>query len=269
MQAQTEALRLRGRPRELIGIFPTPATLPPAVTVRIDELPGSEGTVELRAKVRRELEDGPSTLRVRLSPTTPPGKYGCTLNDGQADWLAVLEVEPHARTRLLSYGGDVAGPPGSEHRFTTTVMNLGNVSLEVRQSTRVHLTDGDLLHSVLSAVSAESGGDARLHALADGLADGDGGSVELTVAEGTGKLDPGETRELSVGFLMPSGLKSGHTYVGSWRLGATRYVLRLHPRDEADPAGAATSRHSAARRPAAKPPTARRAKPKVPREEPQ
>lgn len=234
MQAQADngVVHLRGRPQDLIGIFRPPADAPRSVIVCCRELPGADSPVDVRARVTREMGDGLSTLRLRLPATTPPGRYECTLHVGESERPVVIEVEPHARTRLLSDAGDVAGVAGSEHTLTTTVMNLGNVALDVKPSASVRLTDGDLVDAVLSAVAAQSGSDERLRAFADGLASGDGGTVQLSVMEGTGTLDAGATRELSATFRMPSGLTPGRTYAGNWTIGETRYTLRLRPLGE-------------------------------------
>jgi hypothetical protein len=233
MQAQADSgvVQLRGRPQDLVGIFRAAAAIPRRVVVCCRELPGTDGPVDVRGRVTREV-DGLLTLRTKLAATTPPGRYACTLRVGEDERPVVIEVEPHPRTRLLADAVDAAGVAGSVHTLTTTVVNLGNVALDVEPLANVRLTDGDLVDAVLSAVAAQSDSDERLRAFADGLASSDGGTVELRVTKGTGTLDPGATREVSAAFVMPSGLRPGRVYAGNWTIGETRYTVRLHPQGE-------------------------------------
>lgn len=229
MTAATDAgdvLRVRGRPEDLTGILRAPSASR-AATVCLPALPGGAGPVDLRARIRHESDAGLATLRMKLAPTTPPGTYESTLRIGDDERPVLIEVEPYPRTRLLSPRGEVSGAPGSEHTLTTTVMNLGNVALDIPRVVPVRLTDADLVDAVLSAVSSKTDSDERLRAFADGLAGADGGTLELTVVQGDGTLEPGDAREVTARVCVPEALTPGRTYAGTWALGQARYTLRL------------------------------------------
>jgi hypothetical protein len=230
--AAGEVLRVRGRPDRLSGTFRAPAAAPRVATVRVAALPGANGPADLRARIRPELGDGLSTLRLTLAPTTPPGTYESVLRVGGQERAVVIEVEPYPRTRLAVPRGEVAGKPGTERTLKTTVMNVGNVALDVPESADVRFTDTDLVDAVLTAVSAKTDSDERLRAFADGLAGADGGTVALEVAEGAGALEPGGVRDLTLRLRVPEGLVAGRTYAGTWALGEARFTIVLAPEEE-------------------------------------
>lgn len=216
----------RGRPQRLTAMLDRCPAGSRRALVRA-EIPG--GPSELRGTISASAGQGPAILRLRVPPTTPPGRYASTLRLGDAEQALIIEVEPHARTRLLASEGEFESPAGAKHAFTVGIVNTGNVALDVPRKLTLRLTDGDLLGTILGAVSSAPSGEDRLRAFADGLAAGDGGSVELTVTKGAGELEAGGARELRARFAMPDGLREGREYIGQWRLGEARYTLRLRP----------------------------------------
>jgi hypothetical protein len=246
------AVVLRGGPTLLAALRPPSADLDPgdptgrrsaaAVALHI------EGLVPERVHVRgRRDPDAPAQLRVRLAPSTPPGRYEGEATVGGKTVPVVIEVEPAPRVRAAPARFAVTAEPAGSGTVEVELANTGNVPVEIPARSSFCLFDGGGIdHAVWAALTAEPPeGKGRMDLLLDDLATSHGGLVDVRVRAGAGALAPGERRTCQVELGWSDRLRPGRTYAGSWEVGGLRLPIRVEtPRSKgpATPAPAISRR---------------------------
>lgn len=231
--AAVPALVLRGGPTHLAAV-PSPGTdlIPrdlaagraPAVVLHID------GVVPERVRVRRRRDpSGPAQLRVRLAPSTPPGRYKGAATVGDRTVPVVIEVEPAPRLRAAPGRFAMTGEPAGSGTIDVELANTGNVPVEIPARSSFCLFDGGGIdHAVWTALTAEPPqGKGRMDLLLDDLAVSHGGLVDVRVRDGAGALASGERRTCRVELGWSDRLRPGRTYAGSWEVGGLRLPIRV------------------------------------------
>ena len=224
--ARQPPLRLRGAPLGLSAF--APAELVPegvdaaTVVLRL-------GKVEQLAPLRATgIGAGASHLLVSLEKTTPPGTYEGRVKVGDAEYPVVAEVEPLPSLQFSPPTIRLEAASGREEQAHVTVLNDGNVALEIAGAYAFGLfTDEGVELAFATAFREDTArGQARFDRFVEGVADQHGGFVRVRVAEGSGVLEPGEVRPLGLVFRFPDGLEGGRSYGGALTINGVSLSVR-------------------------------------------
>jgi hypothetical protein len=227
------AVILRGRPARLAMLPPASAD-PASVDLAAMPVTGValqvEGLVPERVHLRRPREPGaPAQLRVRLAPTTPPGRYEGAATVGDRTVPVIIEVEPAARLRATPTRFETTAEPGGTNTVEVALVNTGNVAVDIPARSSFCLFDGGGIdHAVWAALTADPPeGKGRMDVLLDDLAVSHGGLVDVRVRDGAGSLAPGERRLCRIDLGWADRLRPGRTYAGSWEVAGLRLPIRV------------------------------------------
>lgn len=226
---QAESIRLKGFPQDVSGLVPMPPGGPGWVKVTLD-LPGERGRTSLVGVAVPSGLDDVARLLLTLGRTTPAGTYEGEVWLGSAARPLTVEVEPHAslgvhpQTLILDIGAQAT--PAVE----VTVLNLGNVGAEILSGYVFGLVDSKGLDRALSRTSGAkiTRNEGRADYFFGEVAQGRGGPVRVEVGQGSGKLAPGEARDVRAKLRLPDRLHSGRTYSGVWRLEDAALSIRVN-----------------------------------------
>jgi hypothetical protein len=183
---------------------------------------------------RRRRGTGRSPLRIKIDRTTPPGDYEAVLRAGGERYPARITVE--ATPRLSAGPAEIrfAGAPGDEADARLTLINTGNVAIDVPRSASVGIYDDDGIEQAFAQTYRLETDDANqlVGHLLQKLRDGHGGLLKINV-DGAGPLDGGATRVLSLRVQLAPKLKAGHSYHGVWSLDPLHVAVAVILRPEA------------------------------------
>jgi hypothetical protein len=223
-------LHFRGTPGSLSAAVREFEAIPRRLSVRLGLSDAGKGTEAEPIVARASRIEGDMVLQMTLPPRTPPGTYEGTLELDGEPRPVVVDVEPELELALIPDQLTLRGAPGDRLQADLTIANAGNVGVEIRRAHGIGVFAEEGLERSLHRVYTDERpeGVRRIDYLADLLAEEHGGIVRVGVEEGAGDLAPGETRELKVSFHLPSDLKPGRTYSGTWPLHDLRYYVRLH-----------------------------------------
>jgi len=200
----------------------------------IDLEPGSElagaahfDRTPLRIR-RRRRDSGRSPLRIRIDRTTPPGDYEAVLRAGRERYPAQITVEPMPSLSASSARIRFVGAPGDEAAATLTLINTGNVTIDVPELVAVGIYDDNGIEMAFAQTYRVETDDANqlVGHLLQKLREGHGGLLKIKV-DGAGALDGGASRVLPLRAQLGSKLKLGHSYHGFWRLYPLRIKVRV------------------------------------------
>lgn len=238
-----DALVFRGTPVSLAAIAPPVADARGAERAMAREAPAREGRVARASfaapgETARVLQVSASAagdrdvLRTFVPRATAPGRYEGTVTVDGVERTAIFQVEPEPFLRIVPDRLQLSAAAGERLTRRLTILNLGNVAVEVRGAYAFGLFDvGGVERAVARTIGGEGGegGEGRSADRFVGmLADEHGGMVRVRVEEGAGNVEPGETRDLTVAFHLPDRLRAGHTYWGTWPIEYLRYYVRVH-----------------------------------------
>lgn len=178
-------------------------------------------------------------MTLRLPKSTPPGTYeGSAEIEGRTvPIVAEVEARPLAQAEPRRVVLDAA--PGETATVDVTLVNTGNVPLDVSEPVTFCLFDGrGLEHAAWAALSAEPPkGKQRLDVFLDDLAESHGGLVTLKPENGKA-IAAGESRAVRLTLRFSDRLLPGKRYAGAWRADGIRIPFRVTTA-EAKPARAA------------------------------
>ncbi|MBJ7603398.1 MAG: hypothetical protein JF888_09460 [Candidatus Dormibacteraeota bacterium] len=229
--ARQVALELRGQPNELTGFF-RPAR-PLAVFCPLEsDLPMMEGNRRLVAQAVPAGANGLTWVSVAVPDSTPPGTYRGVLRSGDLAQPVEIEVDPLAQVRLLPPGVEAEASRGGELAIQVQLVNIGNVYVEVAAGSAIELEDSTgFARALRRAASARPEmGERPLELAGEEFAASRGGVGRLRVAEGSGRLKPGEVRRVRATLAVPDDLRPGRVYSGSWELAGTSFSLSIKVR---------------------------------------
>lgn len=228
-----EAITLSGPPRSMSAV------------VRLD--PPGEGVVPVTMKLAggagifrahvRPFGHGTSEIRLRLPRETPPGTYNGEGPFGGEQRGIVVEVEPDVRVRVHPKRTALSVEAGSRAPFEITIVNTGNVPIELPTNAVFDLDDAEgqdrALGRALRATLPD--GERRVDRFFEEIRATHGGEARVTIQSGAGPLAPGETRELSCVLDVPATVQAGQSYLGAWPLGNGGHVLLVEVTKGAPP----------------------------------
>jgi hypothetical protein len=140
----------------------------------------------------------------------------------------VAEVQP--RPRLDAHPRRIAleTKPAARETVELTLMNTGNVQLDVSGTSTFCLFDGrGIEHAVWAALEKEPPkGKGRMDVFLDDLAGSHGGLVTAKVEKAT-KIAPGESGSVTLSLRLPDRLQAGGRYSGAWEAGGIRVPVRI------------------------------------------
>lgn len=225
----SKTIKLRGSPNRLATVFRPLQTTPGPLPVSLD-LP--EGTIQeapLMAQVLPIGNKGVASVRLQLPRSTPPGTYRGTIQVGDREHTMVVDVEPHTRLRIYPKRTSMQAHPGEKASLDLTIVNGGNISCEVPKVSAFGLFEKDGLERAVGyALRAElEDGERRIDRLLEESREGYGGVVKLQVQDGAGELKPGDACELHGVLHIPTQLRHGRFYSGTWSLHNLNYLIEI------------------------------------------
>jgi hypothetical protein len=233
---------LVGTPDALEGIVRLPTDVPHyLLEVRADDRPEVATVSSQGLRVRAFPAGGDrARVRVRVDPSTPPGRYPVVLSVGSGSISADLLVQEAAKLTVAPRELLVRGTGSSRHAVETVFTNLGNVPIEIRRSHLVGISeDGSLEAAFADAVSPpELPAARRLDLFANAVARRHGGFLSITVGVDGLTVRPAETVRPSVEIRLPDGLSPEHTYFGAWQV-TSGARIPIHVQVDAAPRPAA------------------------------
>lgn len=162
-----------------------------------------------------------SWIRFALPESVPPGHYEGSIRLGSDLRPISVEVEP--RHHLLLAPRRVAmlvhaGKEQATNRFF--VLNQGNVDCEIPADDSFAVFDAAAAGAGL--VAGLTGGDGpltvRIVGALQNMLEHHRGVVRVEVTSGSGRLAPGQGREIDVAFHLPKVAKTGGGFSGAWLL---------------------------------------------------
>ena len=223
---QSPPLRFRGLPQRLKlsseslqGHESVELELPPTL------LPFADSQT-LSLPVRSSRQSG-STLRVGLARTTPPGRYPAELRLSGKTVPVEFEIAPAPRIDVFPVSVDFTGVAGADAEVELSVSNRGNMPVEIPERSVAGIFDDDGLELAFAETYREETDDPvrLLGCWLRSLRNGYGGLMKIRAVEGAGLLPPAGERRVRLSAHLPSILRRGHSYHGTWRLGPV--VLRV------------------------------------------
>jgi hypothetical protein len=230
-----EPLYLRGTPPHLSGVMPAGAFSPGRVSVSLDLPVKVARSVPTKARVARADGAGFTCLHLDVPDITPPGDYRGTVEIDKQARAIVVEIKPQPRLRLLPDEMRLEARPGARVEFGLTVMNVGNVTIEVPDAAVFGLYDKEGLDRAIGGafLAGAEGEGGRLDRLVESASEGHGGIVQLKITAGHGALEPGSARELRMELRIPKKAAPGRPYFGWWKIGDLSYHIAVDVAPEA------------------------------------
>jgi hypothetical protein len=220
-------LTFRGPPHRLSSLVPLPDAAPSRVEVE-GRLEGTEiDRLAVRPLRRDGLPVGRATLR--LPKSTPPGTYRGSVAIAGREVPVVAEVEPRPRIEAVPSPVSLEVEPGGEATVEVTLLNLGNVPMELPAASTFCVFDGSGLdHAFWLALGSDPPeGKERIDVLLDDLARSHGGLVEVRVRAESRSLAPGQSSEAQVTLRFADRLHPGRSYRGTWNAEGLRLSVRV------------------------------------------
>ena len=222
-----ERLRLKGGPTRLSAALRLPDSELKARNLQVSLTGGITARVAIRPVTRHT--PGIAVVKLRLPKNTPPGTYEgvVQLNDVEVPVVANIEARP--RLRFVPGSLIVKAPPGAMVHTEVTVVNGGNVAINIEAKHTFCIFDESGIDRAFSAALTDekTKGQERMELLMDKLADSHGGFVRLIVDSGTGMLEPNEDCDLHLALRFSDKLRPGGIYDGAWVLGGGSYHIRI------------------------------------------
>ncbi len=169
-------------------------------------------------------------MRLHLPRSTPPGTYEAQVSIGGEERAALIEVEPDEYLRIVPDRLLLAGAPGEAVTGRVTLFNLGNVEIEVPKESELGLYERGGLSRAFGDTMRQPQDDRTplLESLLQRVRDTHAGLLRLEIAEGSGGLAPGESRELALALHLPRDIRGGRAYSGLWALSHVRYPIEIN-----------------------------------------
>jgi hypothetical protein len=234
-KAAAEPLRFRGTPGSLSAALAEGEITARRLPIRLAVSGKRAAQQPLTARATR-LE-GDLVLQLTLPARTPPGTYEGTAEVDGDERPIVVEVEPEIELEVVPDQLTIEASPGEHVAVALTIVNAGNVAVEIRRAYAFGIFAAGGLERALhrAYTSKRPEGERRVDFLFDQLADEHGGVVRVAIEEGSGELKPGEARAARVRFHVPPDLHRGRTYTGTLPLYDVRYYVRLVVPDGKEP----------------------------------
>lgn len=155
-------------------------------------------------------------LRLRLLPHTPPGNYAARLYVGDKAVDAMVRVLPAVQVTISPSELSFVGTPGSAVTALMTLVNSGNVAVELPNTAPVGIFDDEGVETAFAATYGKpiETFDNFVQIFHGKLREAHGGVMKLTVTRGAGVHPPGSSAVVEMSLDLPKDLKPGHRYHG-------------------------------------------------------
>jgi hypothetical protein len=172
---------------------------------------------------------GITCLHLELPEATPPGDYEGSVEIENKERPIVVEVAPRKRVRVLPTRTRVEARPGERVNFAITIINLGNVSVDVPKKSAFGLfVKHGMDLAVGNVLMAEPARDERVtDRFIEEARAAHGGVAQVKVTKAAGALAPGESRELGLELRVPKKVVPGRSYSGMWALRDHNYKITI------------------------------------------
>ncbi len=224
MSARTgDEVLLLGPPRNLSGRVAYPVAKSQVAPVSISV---GDATTVYRATLR-PAGPGTSELRLRLPGDTAPGTYTGEATLGGKPRRVRVQVEPLMRLTIEPRQTIISVSAGRPAEFSLFVTNDGNVPFEIPKGDTFDLDDGVAQERALGRTlrAKLSEGEHPIDRLFDELREAHGGEGAVSVRDGAGVIDPGESRQLACVLTVPESATPGRLYEGTWQLGTSAHFI--------------------------------------------
>ena len=232
MVNERSPLRFKGAPTRLTATLPLTQGVAKAGRL---VLPAKE---PLPLTIRRLPSTAPSlaVLSVRLPKSMRPGSYAGSAEVGGTQIPVVIEVEARSCLRFLPSKVSFRGVPGARLRTKVTVVNLGNVDVNIELESTFCIFDNRGVDRAFYQALTEKvvDGKSRIDRVLDELVESHGGLVRAVVQEGAGALPPEAARELTVQFEFSRRMHLGQTYRGGWLISEASLEVEIEATNAAD-----------------------------------
>src|SRR3954452_1140808 len=151
-RTSTSEFEFIGPPQRLIAVGALPDIAPADV--------GVEGAVADflrpgRAPLRWGMGRASRQMKLKLKPDTPPGNYTVVLRSRDERWQATARVQPFVRVHVTPSELSFRALPGETATCLTTLVNEGNVAIEVPKAALVGIFDDDGIETAFAATYRE------------------------------------------------------------------------------------------------------------------
>ena len=155
-------------------------------------------------------------LRLRLLPHTPPGDYAARLCVGEKFVDTVVRVLPAVQVTISPSELSFVGAPGSTASALMTLVNAGNVPVELPKTAPVGIFDDEGVETAFAATYGKpiETFDNFVQIFHGKLREAHGGVMKLTVTRGAGVHQPGTSAVVEFSLDLPGDLRPGHRYHG-------------------------------------------------------
>ena len=155
-------------------------------------------------------------LRLRLLPHTPPGSYAAKLYVGDRSVDAMVQVLPAVQVTINPSELSFVGIPGGAVTALMTLVNAGNVAVELPNTAPVGIFDDEGVETAFAATYGKpiETFDSFVQIFHGKLREAHGGVMKLTVTRGAGMHLPGSSAVVEMSLDLPKDLKPGHRYHG-------------------------------------------------------
>ncbi|HEY4263986.1 MAG TPA: hypothetical protein VGM72_01605 [Micropepsaceae bacterium] len=226
--AHAHPLSFRGTPRSLSLSNPALAGHECGELVLPEELAAHSESAVIKLPVHSRRSDGPS-LKLRLDRGAPAGKYQAQLRLAGKSVPVTLDIAPAPRLSVFPLSADFTGKAGSDCELEMTLVNKGNVAIELPERSIAGIFDDEGLEAAFAETYRQDTDDpVQLvgHWLRK-LRDGYGGLLKLRIGSGSVSLPPDTERTITVSAHLPESLKRGHSYHGIWEIGPVHYRVTV------------------------------------------
>jgi hypothetical protein len=233
-----ERIRFRGSPPGADAYIPRryQDVLATEMSARL-QMPGARELTAFRV-VPRAAGDAVTRLHLRLSMSTPVGTYQGTLRIGAEEHPIEVRVDGHSDLGFSPSHLTLMATPGDEETVELTVVNRGNLPVDLPDEVSLELMDGHAIPQALRALHErprEKGAQGRdpVARAADRIAQ-HVETLPVEIAAGSGPLPAGEMRELRLNVRYPKDLTPGRSYIAVWPLANQQfYIVAVHVRPPA------------------------------------
>ena len=218
-----DELTISGPPRNVRALVPITVERSTVLPIAIN----MAGQLSVVRAVLRPFAVGASEIRLRLPDQTAPGVYHAEATiEGKARAI-MLEVETQPRVRVQPSQTALSVQPASSEPFAVTILNGGNVPIDIPKQATFDLDDADGQERALgrSLRATLEPGEARVERFFNELRESHGGEARVVVRSGAGALAPGETREIACVLEVPESARLGRSYSGSFEIGPASHVI--------------------------------------------
>lgn len=237
-------IRIRGKPPNLFAALPLTASQTQSISVSLDTpdkaIKSAFESAPPAVHVSPADNIGAVTrLHLRLPRSTPPGTYRGSMKIKKQSQPIVVEVEPRKRISIFPKRTTICCKAGERAELHLTLSNMGNVPLTVPKASGFGLYNKrgmDL--AVGSSFKKQLDKDERrIDDFMEALHDRYGGVVTLKIREGAGTLEPGDARDVTVVFQVPSQVVPDNEYWGLWSMYDYNYKIEIEvpPDDKKKP----------------------------------